>query len=484
MSPVEPLAPWQTAWPLLPILMMVGWGAWHSRREVRFDPVLLGVVCLALCVRVVWMPVGRHIFDGHEAEYLDVYMGTRELTRGGPLFYPAMQWLYRGFGLPFRHPGLLLALCMAASLLSISAFYGWVYRLLGRSPAIAGALLLAVWGNHAFWATSAYNVVLPHAFSMVAIWGLVCLGSAQPPRGAAWLAGGAAALAMATRVESVVWVPVGLAILVALKPRGVREWLGPLVLGGVLGGVSAAYVLWPGTVPGAGPRAISFANNVGMLDYFAPMEQPFYWLLPVLGLVLGWRGQRWVAGGLILAVVGGHLLFSTFDDYGFRHALIVLPAVVALMAGLATKGFGRGVLAVFLVPLLLHTQEVANRYYMGEDDFAAQLDPSLKRVGVEALGSCALICEDGRIVEEGDQKSHFNLLDPAESESLRAQQGCLQWLSGIQDHRWSSRAVHDRALRLEHLFELTPSAVVTEDGLGYVGVLFEVGNRKRGMAVP
>jgi hypothetical protein len=112
------------------------------------------------------------------------------------------------------------------------------------------------------------------------------------------------------------------------------------------------------------------------------------------------------------------------------------------------------------------------------------LDPDLPRQALSSLGSCALICEDGRVLPEGEQKSHFNLLDPEEERVLRKTHGCIQWLVGVQDARWSSRAVRDRAIRLEHLFEITPVAVVEGEDSGYVGLLVDVGKRHAGMGPP
>jgi hypothetical protein len=80
------------------------------------------------------------------------------------------------------------------------------------------------------------------------------------------------------------------------------------------------------------------------------------------------------------------------------------------------------------------------------------------------------------------QRSHFNLLDPVETEALRAEKGCLFWLVGFQDHRWSSRAVRDRLLRIEHLYETEPRAVVKDPDTDYVGLVVQVGARRPGTA--
>jgi len=463
---------------------MLVWGAGSVRREVRVDRTLLGVLAMALAVRALWMPLDRHIFDGHEAEYLDIFLGNKALSRGGPLLYPAHQWITRGLGLVLRHPAGLVGFSLCASLVSIGATWGWANRFFGRQVALWAAMFLALWGNHAFWSSSAYNVILPHALTMVALWALVRLSDEKHALGWSLVAGGAGALAVATRVESITWLPMGIVMLGVVHPPKVRRWLPALALGLLLGGVSMFFVLWPGTVPGEGQRYISLANNLGMLHYFDPFHRPLGWVVVGIGSVCLFRRQAWVTLGLGGMVVGSHLLFSTFDDYGFRHVVGVAPALVVLVSGVAMHRWVRLLGIPVCGWMLVHTADVAQRYYQSEEAFGASLDSELPRQGLGTLGECALICEDGRVLPEEAQKSHFNLLDPAEVHQLRQEYGCIQWLVGVQDARWSSRAVRDRAVRLEHLFQINPLAVVEGEDNGYVGLLVDVGRRHRGMAPP
>ena len=74
--------------------------------------------------------------------------------------------------------------------------------------------------------------------------------------------------------------------------------------------------------------------------------------------------------------------------------------------------------------------------------------------------------------------SHFNVLDAAEAEALRGEGGCLRWCADVQDWRWSSRGVADRARRMHRLYELTPVAVVSEPASGYACLVWEVGPRR------
>ncbi len=478
-EPVAPLAPWITAWPALPALLMVLVGLFLLRRELRPDLRLGGVLVVGLLVRVAWLPIWRHAYDGHEAEYLELWMGTRPLSQGGTLLYPAVQWLYRGLGTLMPHEAAPLALSVAAGLVSIAALYGLVKRLLGPDEALAAAGLLALWGNHAFWSSSAYNIILPHALSLGALWGLALLARRGHPLGAGLLAGGCAALAVATRVESVLVAPVGLVLLLAWRPQ--RGWLAlpGLALGALFGGLAAWYVLFSGQTPGEESRALSFAMNLGLLDYLAPLDQPLVLALALVGSGLAcWRAPR-LALPLLLLLVGTHLASATFEDYGFRHLLTAQAAACVLVSVLVRWRAGWPALALFAGALGFHTQDIAQRYYVSEEAWAEQLDPQLLRMQVEELPQCTLICEDFRVVPEDQQLSHFNLLDPAEAERLREAGGCLMWLQGLQDHRWSSRAVRDRALRIEHLYATRELAVV-EGERGFVGLLVEVGERKPG----
>jgi len=471
------IEPWKTVWPNAIAAVMALAGAVGLRRQLRPDAALLAILALALLARVVLVPIGQHQFDGHEAEYLDLWMGRRALTQGGTLLYPAMQWLYAGLGrvLPWEQGPVVVSL--AASLLSIAALKGLVERLYSREAALVGAGVMVLWGNHIFWSSSAYNVMLPHALSLVALWALACWSRGAPPWASGLLAGGCAALAVGMRLESILVAPLGLALLALFRPRG---WAGVLgLLGGVvLGSLSAWYVLLPGHPPGSGQRAIAFAMNVGLLDYFAPFNRPVSWLLFALALCLALRKSWRLPAVLTLFAIGTHLASATFDDYGFRHLLTAGAALAAVLGALVTLPVhGRWPALGLLGGLLVwDALDVRERYYATEQAFEASL-PELPVWGLDDLGECTLICEDHRVVPEGEQLSHFNLLDEDEHRRM-AEEGCIHWLVGVQDHRWSSRAVRDRALRLQALYELESRAVVKDPASGYVGWVVEVGERR------
>jgi len=442
------------------------------------------VLALALVVRVLWLPLGDHQFDGHEAEYLDLLLGQRDLSRGGPLLVPAMQWTAWGLGQVAPWSGTLLVLALGGSLLAIGAWIGLLSRLSEPRVGLVAGCALALWGTHAFWSSSAYNVMHPHALGAVSLWGLAVLIRGGPPRAAGAVAGGAAALAVAFRAELVLLGPLGLAWLVLYRPPRWRRWLPPVVAGAALGLAALGLMLYPGEVPGAGERGLSWAANRGLFDYFAPFSSETLLLVPLVGLGLGARRWPRLVLPLMVLVPLVHAVGATFDDYGFRHVLTALPA---LAAGLGVLSLWRPawlVLVASAVALGLHTADVADRYYAGEDDFAASLDPDLPEWSLDALDHCALVCEDGRVLPEARQRSHFNLLDPHEAEDLRRDSGCLFWLVGFQDHRWSSRAVRDRFLRIQHLYETESRAVVKDPDTDYVGWVVQVGARRPGTVPP
>ncbi len=481
---VAPLAPWLTVWPAALALVLALWGAWGLRREVKPDRSLWVLFAFALGVRCLWIPVGAHVFDGHEADYRDLFLGVRELTRGGTLLVPAMQWTAWGLGKLVPWSSALLALALGFGLLSIGAWVGVLSRLAGPRVGLVGGGVLALWGTHAFWSSSAYNVVHPQALGAVGLWALAVLVRGGPARAAGALAGGAAALAVSFRADLVLLAPVGLWWLLAYRPPQWREWLPPILVGSALGAASLGLMLFPGEVPGAGERGLSWLANRGLFAYFAPFSSPLLLTVPAVGLWLGVRRWPQLFLPLVLLVLLVHGVGATFDDYGFRHVLTALPALAAGLGALASVRWGAPVLVAVVVLLGLHTADVADRYYAPEQDFAASLDSELPEWSLEALGHCALISEDGRVLPEDQQRSHFNLLDPWEAEALRDRHGCLFWLVGFQDYRWSSRSVRDRLLRVEHLYDTLPRAVVKDHDSDYVGLVVQVGPRRPGTFHP
>ena len=468
--PVEPIAAWIPAFPAFIGLALLLSGAWGTRTHIRASRALVVVLILGSVVRFLWMPIELHLFDGHEAEYFDIFRGERPLSRGSVMLYPALQWLYAGVGRISTNPWVLLSLSGAASLLSIAATYGIGRRLMGARSAWVAAAIVSIWGNHAFWATSAYNVALPSAFGLVAVWALLVCAEEETLASAA-LASGAAVLAVSMRVECALLAPVGLALWGLRRPQMKGALLGILGLGAVLSGVAIAMILNAGPLPGGEERGLALGSNLTHLGFWAPFDG-IGALLIVPAIVLGIRNRFGTTLVLVLFLVGLHGAISTFNDAGFRHSVIGLWAIALLLGPLVEHRWGWGLLVLVLIRLGDHTHDVASRYYLSEEDFRENLSEA-PEFPQEKLSDCVLICEDSRLVPEGQQRSHFNLLYPNPDEDLWAEKGCVYWVFGVQDARWSSRAVRDRALRVLASFEVEEQGRITLSN-GYVGSVLKV----------
>lgn len=467
----EPVSAWVTVLPALPGLLLCVAGLWAIRRHLQAPKMLWVVLVLAIVVRLIWIPVDLHEFDGHEADYRDIFLGEKALTRGSTMLYPALQWLYLGLGRLSQSTSVLLGVSFLGSLVSIAATYGIGRRVRNERVGLTAAALLAIWGNHAFWASSAYNVALPLALGLVAVWALLVLAQEDEKLGAAALAGGAAVLAVSTRIESLLLAPLGLAVLIWARPRLRKPEVGVLALGALVGAWSLYAILSAGPLPGGGERTLALQNNLGFLGYWAPFDG-WAGLCVLPALWLAWKKDRRLTLILALFVLLLHVALSTFNDVGFRHTLLASWALALLLAHLVEVRWGWPFLAISAIGLALHTQDVSERYYMSEEEFAALLEKA-PIFAEEKLSECVLICEDSRVVSESDQRSHFNLLDPVERARIFDEKGCVYWLFGLQDARWSSRAVRDRSLRLEHLFEVTDlGRIAREDG--YVGSVMRI----------
>lgn len=470
-APAEPLANWVPVLPASVGLLLLFWGLWGVRKHLSLSRELFFILVVALVVRLFWMPTELHIFDGHEAEYFDIFRGERSISRGSVMLYPTLQWLYGGLGKLGSSPWLLLSISVLGSLLSIAATYGIGRRLFDRRVALTATSLLAVWGNHAFWATSAYNVALPLAFGLMAVWGLlICADESETTR-AASLASGAAVVAVSMRIETLLLAPLGLLLFVLRRPR--VHWTAWALLGAgaIMSGLAIALVLSAGPLPGDEERGAAFALNVFHLGFWDPLHGwAGFALLGAAALGI-WKSPRPTLP-LLAFLLGLHLAISSFNDAGFRHSMLGLWAIALVLGLLANSGGGRLALVAVFGAVLLHTQDVAERYYLSEEDFGKTLSQA-PDFPFEDLSECVLICEDSRVVSEGQQRSHFNLLYPNPNEDLWTEKGCVYWLLGVQDARWSSRAVRDRALRVLDRFETTVRGRLALSN-GYVGSVLEV----------
>jgi hypothetical protein len=469
----------------------------------------LAVGVAALVVRLWVLPaLERHQFDGHEAEYWDIFRGARPLSRGGTVLYPSVQWLWALLGalLPHRAfvPVALMATVGAAGAALIGAL---VARRVGRRAGLAAAALVALHPVHAAWSTSAYNVVVPLSLLALAAAAVDrCGAPVAPPLPLRLIAVAAGGLAVLTRLDAAPGLLFPLLLALSDAQQGgfglrglLRRWAGPLALTLPVVALGVYPLVVPGGLPGEGERGLSWAMH---LLWRAPYAELNGLLAPAgLALLAGLAvsaAPRLAAIALISALVP-HLVLATFDDLGDRHALLSLGPT-ALLVGLGLQGRGAlrrglGALggALLAAGLCLQLAALRPRFYGSEEALAEVLSGDLPwrdlpRWSLEApppaARGCTWVTESHRAPPAADgapARSHFNLIDPAEAEALRAAGagGCLLWVADLQDWRWSSRGVRDRALRLERLFHLRPLALVEDPAAGYPwGVVIEVGPRR------
>lgn len=503
---LQVLQPWQTAWPAGLALLALVVGTAASRRELlparsSLLPLLV-VALIALLIRLFVMPAwSRHVFDGHEAEYWDIFRGVRPLERGGTVLYPAMQWLWWGLGLVLpASERLVVVISSLFGAASVLVFGAAVDRLLGRNAGLVAAALVALHPTHAAWSSSAYNVILPWLFGALALLAATALAETPSRKGALGVVmGSSLALLVATRMEAGLWALPCLALagqgLWRSAGRGafLRATLPGLLMGAALGLAAMVFLLWPGEVPGEGERALAFRSNLGLFTGYAPFDTLAGGLLLLACLLLALRRCPAPTLALLMMAVGNHLVLSSFDDMGDRHALLALPLVAWVVAAAATAP-----LPVRALPLLglaglgltaSGLPGMVQRYYATDAAWFEQLEVSpwseLPRYRLDQVpravappGQCGFIAEDHRVARE-PALSHFNLLDPVEAESLRGPDGCLRWCADKQDWAWSSRGVRDRAARLHHLYRTEPVALVWDRESGFACQVWQVGQRRR-----
>ncbi len=485
--------PLQTVAPV--VVSFVIWAVCLFRLRAQFTlpRAWWALALLVLGVRLFWVPaLSAHIFDGHEAEYWDLFRGAGAPTRGGTVMVPAMQWFWwlSGQVLP-AWPRLPVLMMSAVGLAAIGLAGGALGILAGRRAGWVVALLLAVHPAHAAWSSSAYNVILPHFFGCLALFG-VARGLGSPNSTWRWLVASSLALGVATRMDTAATaVMVAMLVIMASAAPGgrlrrLRSWVLPGLGAAVLAMLAAWPMLWPGGLPGAGGRSQSFSNNLLFFEVYAPFDTAVGLFALCVLSVVALRKRPAVAFPFVLTILLHHGVMISFDDFGERHGLVVLPALLGLVAIASQVKHGAIRILVIVVAglSLSQTHDLSHRFYGSEDAFLARLNQppwdGLPRVNYSGVPpkSCGWVAEDQRVAAN-PVASHFNLLDPEEALKLRGEAGCLKWCLDTQDWRWSSRAVRDRAQRLSHLFVLSPSHVVVDPSTGYACLVMDVGDRTR-----
>jgi hypothetical protein len=411
----------------------------------------------ALAVRAGWLPaLARHGWEGHEAEYLEVFRGTWQGTWSSRVM-PLLGWCYRGLGLAADSDLTLVGFSLAVSLLAIAALVHLVRREAGPLAGWIAGGLVALHGNHAFWSSSAYNVILPH---MLLLAGLALLG--RPGCGRCLVSGLCLGLGVGGRIEIAALLPAALPFL------RWQAWSGRVAWAGALVAVSVP-ALRPLVTPGAHPPGLggellpALAQNAWPPLYLAPWDRPVPLALAAALAVLGLRWRPRAALPLILLLLLGHLSAACFADSGYRHALASGVALcglqglglAALLArardceGRARRLFGAAAAAAFLgvlAPLLADTAEVARRYYAPSEEIIAELRASAPGSWepADGAGCRALVTTPARLLGEDG---------PLE---VARGHGCWLWEEDWQHLRWTSLGVHDRAVRVHRLFHPIP----------------------------
>lgn len=310
------------------------------RRAAFWAQIWLLVAMIAAGVlRAVYIPaLTRHVFDGHEADYYDVWRGVQSGLGEGYRASEWMRFLYAQLGPLFGGSGqALVVLTLLLSVLTLPLVWVWARELSNRESLASWTVSLLVLDPvHAFWASSAYNIQLPFSLSMLSLAALergirrgaplllalstVALGAAVAARGEALLIG-------------VVW---GLRVLLHLRrtlvPGGSRlALLFPLLS-----------VVWPvlAGLQGLGGQTSTeymlelWRQQWWLLDYLQPYAHPLIWgglllLWPVLLRSVPLRSVLLVLG---VGIVVHQLAYALFDDYDFRHTLFSRVALVVVVS--------------------------------------------------------------------------------------------------------------------------------------------------------
>ncbi len=482
------------------------------RRTSRRHLAALALILLAAWGIRAWIipALTGHVFDGHEADYFDVW---RHAVPQPDFAYRAsrtLRILYRWVGPLFGGSGWwLVVLHLAASLLIPVMVWSWLSDLTGSEEAglWAGALLAAdpVLG---FWSSSAYNILLPCLLSVAT---LTALEPGLQRAGAATVAFALTcwAGAVALRPEAVLLtVPVGWR-LVASR-RVVMALPTRLVTVGVpLLGLLAYLVEGQQTAvggEGAGSLLAMFRRQVLLFDYLTPYNTWPCVVVLMVSIVAVWAGlgrRRWVVGYLLATAASQHAAFAAFDDYGYRHTLVIRLSLAALVGAgiaclhqrvdeamsqcrvrkwcrfLAAPAVSWAVYAASLVPLLDGVLDIQRRYYASSETFYRS-DPrfrTLPPLEPATYSGCVWVAESD-CLDVGVRASHFELFDADRLSELEAlSHDCILFAYDRENFQASSRSIHARAVKVARFFHLEPVGKVAEPERECYALVFRVKRR-------
>lgn len=386
-------------------------------RDRRFALGLFAVLAVALVVRLLWLPDWDRVlppvdgrwppggaFDGHERGYVRAFLG--QAPDPSTQAWPLLTGLY---GLLGRLTGDVRALVVLSGLAGASTALAaalWTARRFSRAAGLWAGLLVALLPEHAAWSTSAYNVALP---TTLLAWAFV---------------------ARSRHVQA-------LLVVLAVSMRGELALLSPFVgWAGLVGPPVAAAWFHHLGAPEAGDPLLALRLNLPMVRYLGP---------PVLlvGLLALRDREAWPVAGFALWV---HLSAAPFFDLGFRHELLGGLAACVL-CGVAAARLRHLPGVVVAAGLLWGSRDLAARW---------NASPGFEPAEIVTAGTpdpaCVEVTDEPPIAGQPLQ-SHVGLwtgeVDPS----------CVLWGEAAIHRAWTSRALHDRALRMRTLYRLTPVAV-------------------------
>ena len=480
--------------------------AWRGA-EARLRWGLLGLGVVGALTSLVAFPVERFYALGHEASYFECFQGvhTPSSSHGWEAFvtYPIFRWGYWAVGAVVGRDGgpLPLVLINAAGRGVAIVAFGWLCACLSRrsAPGLVGAGLLVLHPVHAFYGAVIFHTGLPWMLAVSCL----LLAVLSWRSGDARLMLAAAATGSLMEVVRVEWglLAPSLALLLLCLGTGWgrspkvwrwRFWLPGLALA-LLFGLSlfgsGGSVAEQGGYHGISPYLETISRQVLFLEVFQPWHLPWMVALVALGLWawgrqegIGWRGPA----GLVGMVAIGHVGLCTFNDYGFRHAL--LPGI-SLLAGAAMTGLllsegrrlawvGGALLGLAALTSGLSLVDTSGRFFASEETFFEQAEGfEGEPIPAEQLedGSCYLITDNERLWSMGLAGSHFNLMDPGEAVTrYRAHDGCVLWLYDMSQWRWDSLVAQARGRKLDFWFEWERIGWVRFDQDGLNAVVYRM----------
>ena len=479
------------------------WGDLGRRSQITYGLLVAAGTLLPLLL----FPTERYSALGHEASYFEVFTGQSTPSNSAGwhpyVTYPALRWLYWGIGALFGSDSGALPLLVLNALfsgLSVGLF-AWFARVFTERESIAATagLLMLLSPNRLFWGAAIFHTAIPYSFAVACLLFTILAWRSGERR--MLLAAAACGISMAAlRIEWGIMAPALALLLCYLRAPWGRHpgvlqrgfWIPALALTAV----GAVFIVGLGgalTEQGGYHSIAGYLGTIGRQALFLRIFDPWLSGLGVVAIGLGLLsyGSRPEVGlapvlGMLVFVLVSHLGLATFNDYGYRHALVpstMLVLSIALLApGMrASMGIVRlgstALLTASVVTALFAVAEARARYYATEEQFAAS-DPdfaqgSFMNASELVDGNCFLVTDDEELwdysrrrLEAGKDEdqmvgSHFNLMDPGEAViHFRSHGGCVRWLFDGSQFRWDSMGARVRAAKMHYWFSWKREGVV------------------------